>query len=164
MSNKEEKEKWSIWETLLGILAIVLVVFFVWKFLSWIFNLGSRNRKGRSKNSYIETFLKQQENATNEKRENQNEVINLDHPDKGLKLVLILGRMLIVICLLTYNYVLYFKYNSDQFDLSKQLNYNEALLLSYSFICFILYGSVTKFVVAMKWMIKFALLWVKRII
>lgn len=162
MADGEENKKkgWTFWKILIGIIVAALVLTLLWKLFTWIFGLKKRVRRQPIKAPKKST-QKSEPIISNLTAENNSEKIDFEHPDDGLRWVLFGARMLVVIGIIIYNYVLYLNWNKVSFDWNKQLNFNEALLLSYSLIAFILFGSVNKFSEAMKEMIRSSLSWVK---
>lgn len=75
---------------------------------------------------------------------------------KREKYVFMAARGLIGICLITLN-VLYLWHKQWIFSLDKQLNFNGSVLLCYSFLAFITYGTPSRFVNALKTKISYFL-------
>ncbi len=166
MQEKEEDKnnEWSIGEIIAGIIVFALVLTLLWKLFIWIFGLKKRVKRKKFK-PLPKSFSKPQvKNGLIASTKNSAPLdIDYDNPDNGLRWVFFGGRMVVVVGILLYNYSLYRSCNKEPFDWSKQLNYNEALILGYSLLAFILFGSVNKFSAAMKAMTISGMNWVKRI-
>ncbi len=132
----KKNNSWSIGDIIIGIIAVIGFIFFIGE----LFGNSSDNNIKEIEPEPIKELDKKKERlnciTTNieELKPIRNQLINTE------RRILVGSRIVIASLLLAMN-VAFLWINNWSFNLGNQLNINGALLLSYSFVAFIIYGN-----------------------
>ena len=123
------KKKVSFWKQ---VLIVIGVIFLILIFLDVYFKWKDKR-------------LTDEEKLLNLKKDHEKCKEGIKRASTNEKWIYLISRSIIAIILVVLN-LMYFNFRFINFDLSTQLNFNEAIILSYSFVAFMIAGTPSKFV------------------
>ncbi|MHB1105017.1 MAG: hypothetical protein ACYCZ2_01535 [Lutibacter sp.] len=136
MITKRKQENWSLGEIIIGVIAVIGIIFFIGE----LFGNNKEEDLKESETQPEKDLDKKKKRLTivttkiEELNPQRNKLIKTE------RIILVGSRVVIATILVTVN-IAYFWFNNWHFDLGAQLNINGAILLSYSFVAFIIYGN-----------------------